>query len=234
MELAGVPTDFYEKQTNLNKADREALKDERSQAGWMALARAGFGAAAGKSPFALQNLAEGAVQGAEQYGKDVKDIKAEQRLLKQADQKLAEAQYLQQRGDAEGAMKKISEREALVQDYNKLQYSGNIQLQAAKIAASKPTDMGMLLDEARKDPKYYTKKDGKATFDLSKALDDIKGYGNKLDVASLKSLTDELKTTFDPVKRAEIQTKIDSIMSGSGDASISSAIPSGVKVTRTQ
>jgi len=234
MELAGVPTDFYEKQAELNKTDREALKADREQAGWMALARAGFGAAAGKSPFALQNLAEGAVQGAEQYGKDVKDIKAEQRLLKQADQKLAEAQYLQQRGDAEGAMKKISEREALMQDYKKLEYSGNIQLQAANIAASKPTDMGMLLNEARKDTKYYTKKDGKAVFDLSKALDDIKGYGNKVDIATLKTLSDELKTTFDPTKRAEIQAKIDSIMSGSSDASINSAIPSGVKVTRTQ
>ena len=234
MELAGVPTDFYQQQADLNKTDREALKDERSQAGWMALARAGFGAAAGKSPFALQNIAEGAVQGAEQYGKDVKDIKAEQRLLKQADQKLAEAQYLQQRGDAEGAMKKISEREALVQDYNKLQYSGNIQLQAAKIAASKPTDMGMLLDEARKDTKYYTKKDGKAVFDLSKALDDIKGYGNKVDIATLKTLSDELKTTFDPTKRAEIQAKIDAIMSGSGDTSISSALPTGTVVTRTK
>jgi hypothetical protein len=240
MELAGVPTDFYSSEAERNKADREALKDEKEKAKYFALAKAGFKMASqrpqyGKAQSTFADIAEGAEAGLEQYGKDVKDIKAEDRLLKQADRKLAEAQYLQQRGDAEGAMKKISEREALIQDYNKLQYSGGVQLQAAKIAASRPTDMGMMLDEARKDPKYYTKKDGKAVFDLSKALDDIKGYGNKLDIASLKSLTDDLKTTFDPVKKAEIQAKIDAIISGSGsDGSMSSAIPSGVKVTRTQ
>lgn len=220
-ELAGVPTDFYEKQANLNKEERDALANERSQAGWMALARAGFGAAAGKSPFALQNIAEGAIQGAEQYGKDVKDIKAEQRLLKQADKKLAEAQYMQQRGDAEGAMKKISERENLIQDYNKLQYSGAVQLKAAGIAAGKQSDYENYMARAEKDPSFYTKVDGKPVFDFQKAHNSYwssKSTSGGLDMDSLwKSFASGIDTLPNETFEAY---KVRKLGSGAGAAKV--------------
>jgi len=167
MELAGVPTDFYSKQAEELAKDKATLASDKEKAGWLALAQAGFGMAGGKSPYAVQNIAEGAKMGLEQYGKDVKDIKAEQRLLRQADQKLAEAQYLQQRGDAEGAMKKISERENLIQDYKKMQYSGAVSLQAARIA--KESDYKDYMARAERNPKFYTKVDGKPVFDFEKA-----------------------------------------------------------------
>ena len=174
MELAGVPTDFYSSEAERNKADREALKDEREKAKYFALAKAGFKMASqrpqfGKAQSTFADIAEGAEAGLEQYGKDVKDIKAEDRLLKQADRKLAEAQYLQQRGDAEGAMKKISEREALIQDYDKLKYSGAVQLKAASMSAGKQSDYEAYISRAEKDPSFYTKVDGKPVFDFQKA-----------------------------------------------------------------
>ena len=174
MELAGVPTDFYASQAEKLKADREALKADRDQAKFLAIAKGGFKAASqrpqyGKGQSAFADIAEGLETGLEQYSKDIKDIKAEDRLLKQADQKLAEAQYLQQRGDAEGAMKKISEREALIQDYNKLQYSGAVQLKAAAMSAGKQSDYESYMSRAEKNPKFYNKVDGKAVFDFEKA-----------------------------------------------------------------
>jgi hypothetical protein len=174
MELAGVPTDFYSSEAERNKADREALKDEKEKAKYFALAKAGFKMASqrpqyGKAQSTFADIAEGAEAGLEQYGKDVKDIKAEDRLLKQADRKLAEAQYLQQRGDAEGAMKKISEREALIQDYDKLKYSGAVQLKAASMSAGKQSDYEAYISRAEKDPSFYTKVDGKPVFDFQKA-----------------------------------------------------------------
>lgn len=58
----------------------ERSKAEELQAPWMALARAGFGMAAGKSPFALQNLAEGA-------GAGIADLAASKDKLRAAEEK---------------------------------------------------------------------------------------------------------------------------------------------------
>ena len=52
----------------LKKMEERSAKQEE-QAPWMALARAGLGMAAGKSQFALQNIAEGATMGLEDYNK---------------------------------------------------------------------------------------------------------------------------------------------------------------------
>jgi hypothetical protein len=247
MELAGVPTDFYSSETEKNKADREALKDEREKAKYFALAKAGFKMASqrpqyGKGQSALADIAEGAEAGLEQYGKDVKDIKAEDRLLKQADRKLAEAQYLQQRGDAEGAMKKISEREALIQDYRKLEYQGKVSLSAASMSANRPDINMELYNQLRNDPDYYKKdakgnfvKDskGQPIFDASKAADVIKGYGIKSESNALKALSDQLKSEINPTKRKEIQDQINAIIAGEGSVP-STALPTGTVVTRTK
>ena len=55
----------------MEKMDASAAEQAR-QAPWMALAQAGFGMAAGKSPFALQNIAAGALEGVKSYG-DARD-----------------------------------------------------------------------------------------------------------------------------------------------------------------
>lgn len=135
-EKMGVNKDFYAEQAKLNEEERKALDKDKSQAGWMALARAGLGMAGGKSRYALQNIAEGAAQGLEQYGKDTKDLRAEMRLSKAADKKLAEAQYLQSRGDAEGALKAMREHEKLLLNAQQHRDTINATIQAAKIGAS--------------------------------------------------------------------------------------------------
>jgi hypothetical protein len=236
MELAGVPTDFYSSEAERNKADREALKDEKEKAKYFALAKAGFKMASqrpqfGKAQSTFADIAEGAEAGLEQYGKDTKDIKAEDRLLKQADRKLAEAQYLQQRGDAEGAMKKISEREALIQDYDKLKYSGAVQLKAASMSAGKQSDYEAYISRAEKDPSFYTKVDGKPVFDFQKAHNSYwssRSTSNDLSENTLwKSFSSGIDTlpneTFEAYKARKL-----------GSAGGTSAIPTGVKVTRTQ
>ena len=55
----------------MERMDAAAAK-QAEQAPWMALAQAGFGMAAGKSPYALQNIAVGAMEGVKSYG-DAKD-----------------------------------------------------------------------------------------------------------------------------------------------------------------
>lgn len=51
----------------LDKMDAAAAK-QAEQAPWMALAQAGFSMAGGKSPYALQNIAAGALEGVKSYG----------------------------------------------------------------------------------------------------------------------------------------------------------------------
>jgi hypothetical protein len=144
MRLAGVDPEFYKKQSDELLAQREALKADRSEVGNLALIKAGLATMGGTSPFALVNLGKGAEAGIEQYGKDIKDIRAENRLLKQADMKLKEAQNAQQRGDAQGALKAIQEREKLIAEYNHYKMTTGATLEAAKISAGTRTGMGQL------------------------------------------------------------------------------------------
>lgn len=73
----------------------KAAKEE-AQAPWMALAEAGLGMAAGKSQFALQNIAEGGKQGIKSFV-DAKDrmVKAEERRF-DIESKLAQAERAEQ------------------------------------------------------------------------------------------------------------------------------------------
>ena len=67
-ELIGEDKMRPQLEEKLRKMEERSAKQEE-QAPWMALARAGLGMAAGKSQFALQNIAEGATMGLEDYVK---------------------------------------------------------------------------------------------------------------------------------------------------------------------
>lgn len=144
MKLAGVDPNFYKTQSADLLAQREALKADRSEAANMALIRAGLATMGGTSPFALVNLGKGAEAGTEQYMQDARNIRAENRLLAQADLKLKEAQNAQQRGDAQGAIKAIQERENIIANYNHYKMTTGATLKAAEIAAGARTGMGQL------------------------------------------------------------------------------------------
>jgi hypothetical protein len=79
----------------MEKMDAASAK-QAEQAPWMALAQAGFGIAAGKSPYALQNIATGAMEGVKSYG-DAQDKMAaleDKRFALMAD--MAKAQRAEQ------------------------------------------------------------------------------------------------------------------------------------------
>jgi hypothetical protein len=88
----------------VQKYETGAAEQER-MAPWMALAKAGFSMAGGKSPFAIQNLAEGAQAGLADY------VQARDRLEKLRDKqidvqyKLDNAAYERKRAAAESGLK---------------------------------------------------------------------------------------------------------------------------------
>jgi hypothetical protein len=126
----------------VQKYETGAAEQERT-APWMALAKAGFSMAGGKSPFAIQNLAEGAQTGLADY------VQARDRLEKLRDKqidvqyKLDNAAYERKRAGAEYGMKSEEHRDAKNDEVKlkKIDYQTTRELknQANKIAAYEAT-----------------------------------------------------------------------------------------------
>jgi hypothetical protein len=129
---AGVDPDFYKKQAAELLAEKESLKEDRSQAANMALLKAGLGIMGGTSYNPYKNISEGAMPAIQSYGVDIKDIKAQERLMKQAEMKMAEAEQAMARGDVDAAMKAMEAREDKIFDIK----SKNAELETSILIAN--------------------------------------------------------------------------------------------------
>jgi hypothetical protein len=117
----------------VQKYETGAAEQER-MAPWMALAKAGFSMAGGKSPFAIQNLAEGAQAGLADY------VQARDRLEKLRDKqidvqyKLDNAAYERKRAAAESGLKSEDYQQAKNDEakLKKIDYQTNRELQNQK------------------------------------------------------------------------------------------------------
>lgn len=192
--------------------DRLARQEERAQkqmdvAPWMSLARAGFAIAGGKSPFALQNIGEGAQEGIKDYAlAQDRYEKANDRYL-DARSKLAQADRAERAAMVSGALS--AQEKAQVRNANRqiqameakaamdrTEAQNATQLKAQQIAASKKSDYETYLSLAQQDDDFYkTVKgaDGKPrkVFDITKAQTTYKsltsgGMGNLLDEDTLR------------------------------------------------
>ena len=174
------------------KYETGAAEQERI-APWMALTKAGFGMAAGKSPFALQNLAEGAQAGLADY------VQARDKLDKLTEKQIDIRSKMQQARRAEdiaGAtyglnseaavearnaqvkLKDIEEKNANLRNA----VSNSTQLKAAQIAAAKKSDYETFIDLAKQDEDNYKivkDKDGnvKKIFDAGKVTQTYRAFG---------------------------------------------------------
>lgn len=117
----------------VQKYETGAAEQERI-APWMALARAGFSMAGGKSPYALQNIAEGANVGLSDY------VQAKDRLEKLRDKqldvqyKLDNAAYERKKAAADYGIKSEEHQEAKNDEarLKKIDYKTNLELQNQK------------------------------------------------------------------------------------------------------
>jgi hypothetical protein len=112
------PSEFFSQRAAESKAEREKLKIREDEAANKALTKGFLRGAAGKargntlSAF-LANAAEGAIGGLEAYEGMQKDIRDQERLLREADRKDAEAEFLHKRGDVDAAAKSIEKSKEL-------------------------------------------------------------------------------------------------------------------------
>lgn len=88
----GVDPDFYKKQRETLEKERGELRSDKQEARNMRLIEAGLGIMAGKSPFALVNIGEGASPALKGLAQDLKDIKKADRDLTRAQMSLDAAE----------------------------------------------------------------------------------------------------------------------------------------------
>jgi hypothetical protein len=130
-------------------------KEQERMAPWLSLARAGFGIAAGKSPFALQNVGEGAQLGISEY------VAARDRLDKLNERRIDIRSRLNQVERAEKAagvsaglsreLKEMEESNANARNAA----TNQVQLKVAAMAAAKKSDYETYLSIAQQDPDNY-------------------------------------------------------------------------------
>jgi len=98
----GMDPEYFKKERESIRAERGDTQRQEDTALNTALMRAGLGMAAGKSQFALSNVAEGAQLGLEGYIKDKADIKKEQKLFDNEERALRGMERAERKGDAAG------------------------------------------------------------------------------------------------------------------------------------
>jgi hypothetical protein len=223
--------------TNPERAKLEALTkkyetgagEQERMAPWMALAKAGFTMAGGKSPFAIQNLSEGAVAGLADYAQakdrldklNEKQIDIRSKLL-QVDEakKSAAATYGL---NSEAAIKARNAQKQLKQyeeeNANLRNAASNAtQLKAAQIAAAKKSDYESFIDLAKQDDDNYKTvkdKDGntKKVFDATKVTQAFKSWSGTSSAATDKELIDKWsEKSFDKKFIAQYPTPADFVM----------------------
>jgi hypothetical protein len=159
-------------------------KEQERMAPWLSLARAGFGIAAGKSPFALQNIGEGAQLGISEY------VAARDRLDKLNERRIDIRSRLNQveRGEkaagvSAGLTKELKEMEE--SNANARNAATNqVQLKTAAMAAAKKSDFETYLSIAQQDPDNYklvkNPETGESTkvFDAPKVTQLYKAFGS--------------------------------------------------------
>jgi hypothetical protein len=166
--------------------------EQERMAPWMALAKAGFSMAGGKSPFGIQNLAEGAQAGLADYvqAKDKLDKLTEKQIdirskMQQARraEDIAGATYglnseaaIEAR-NAQVKLKDMEEKNA----FTRTKYAADVSTKNAMIAAAKKSDYETFMDLAKQDDdnfKTVKDKDGttKKVFDAGKVTQVWKSF----------------------------------------------------------
>jgi len=230
------------------KYETGAAEQER-MAPWMALAKAGFTMAGGKSPFAIQNLSEGAVAGLADYAqaKDKLDkltekqidIRTKMQQARRAEDIAATTYGLNSEAavearNAQVKLKDMEEKNA----FTRTKYAADVSTKNAMIAAAKKSDYETFMDLAKQDEdNYKTVKDKDGTvrkvFDANKVTQVWKSFSGSsgLDDDKLFAAYQQEKM-MDKNFNLSFQEYRDRIRGQSG--SPISAMPAGIKVTRTQ
>jgi hypothetical protein len=161
----GMDPEYFKKEREAIRAERGDIQRQEDTALNTALIRAGLGMAAGKSQFALSNVAEGAQLGLEGYVKDIADIKKEQKLYDKEERALRGMERAEQKGDAAGY--KAYKKETIATQLELIKIDGDLKAKALanRISASTKDAKAIndAFDIALKEMKLYWGEDALTT-----------------------------------------------------------------------
>lgn len=193
-----------------------ASAGDREQAKNMALLQAGLGIMGGQSPYALQNIGEGAKAAVAQYSKDVKDIRTAERDADKLRIEVAKAEDAQKRGD----FKAFQEHNEKAREYAlKLRKAELDEKQTAAYvqAATRPTEEQLRQKMFAEDPEKFRKyqesmRPGFETAETARLNNALKGINDTLLTGRIKKDSPEYKQLME--QRQLILNKL----SGTGPA----------------
>jgi len=93
LKARGIDSNFMNEAEAKLRAQQERMPEDRKTAMWEAVMRAGLGMAAGKSQYALSNIAEGGIGGLEQYRDSMKELKKDEKERDRALADIRKAQF---------------------------------------------------------------------------------------------------------------------------------------------
>jgi len=231
------------------KYETGAAEQER-MAPYMSLAKAGFAIAGGKSPFAIQNIGEGAQVGLADY------VQARDKLDKLTEKQIDIRTKMQQARRAEdvagatyglNSEAAVEARNAQVKlkdieeknEFKRTKYAADVSTKNAMIAAAKKSDYESFIELAKQDDdNYKTVKDKDGTvrkvFDVNKVTQSYKAFSGSSGLDDDKLFAEYvLEKRLDKNFNESFPDYKNRIRGTSGGAA-PTAVPSGVKVTRTQ
>ena len=203
----------------LSKKYDTSAKEQERIAPYMSLAKAGFAIAGGKSPFALQNIGEGAQVGLTDYAqardkldklteKQI-DIRTKMGQAKRAEDIAAATEGLKSEAaiEARNAQVKLKDMEEK-NEFKRTKYAADVSTKNAMIAAAKKSDYESFIELAKQDDdNYKTVKDKDGTvrkvFNANKVTQAFKSFGGSsgLDDDKLAVIWDNNKFNTEFIKK---------------------------------
>lgn len=165
----------------LNK-ESEGAAGEKKDALWMAVTQAGLAAAAGASPYALKNIAEGFGTGLAGYKESLKEFKKADKERQKAMADIEQARRAEERGDVDTAMSLREKGQDRMDKFNDRKAAGLAAITGSEIsaAASKySTDVGAATarDAAKRNPQLELLQAVQADPKLAAAYQAMHGKG---------------------------------------------------------
>tara|TARA_R110002126_G_scaffold246903_1_gene389816 strand:+ start:1135 stop:2421 length:1287 start_codon:yes stop_codon:yes gene_type:complete len=143
---AGYNRDIEKDYRATLEEERLALQEKEDDALNFALIKGGLGMMAGTSDNAFTNIAAGATTGVDSYVKDIKDVKKEEKLIKQATLASKRAENDLLRGDITKARGAVKERDNKIIEVAKINLQYNVDVQKALAASG--SERGNIYDKA--------------------------------------------------------------------------------------
>lgn len=216
LKNAGYDRDIEKDYRATLEEERLALQEKEDDALNFALIKGGLGMMGGTSDNAFTNIAAGATTGVDSYVRDIKDVKKEEKLIKQATLASKRAENDLLKGDITKARGAVRERDNKMIEVAKinLQYNVDVQKALAASGSDKSNIYNMAFDNALSLAKGAFKNEDMYNAAFKRDPKKMQETLNKFIVDQINLLTQTTRTAKDLVLPEVTDTPLDNYKTG--------------------